>query len=140
MLELRTAHKHDPQIIHQIFHEIEATIEKDEMKQRIITAIADDYSRKILHAASERPVSAVELTSQYGIPVTTVYRRIEELIEAGLLASVKSGRTREGKWFDIYRSPIKSIRMSFEKELTVNVSVNEQVAFKFWRMQEATIS
>ena len=139
MLELRTQHKyapHSPKII----READAIIDKDEIKQKIITAIADDYSRRILHAAIEGPVSAVELTRHYGIPVTTVYRRIEELIEAGLLASVKSGRTKEGKWFDIYRSPIKSIKMSFEKKLAVNVAVNEQVAYKFWRMQEATVS
>ena len=113
------------------------TIDRGELKQRILAAIADEYSRKILHATIEAPMSASELTKRYEIPVTTVYRRIEELIEAGLIVSVKSGRTKEGKWFDVYRSLIKRIDVHFEHDLQVELTINEEVAYKFWRVQGA---
>jgi predicted transcriptional regulator len=104
-------------------------------KQRILSAMADEYSRKILTATTEIPMSALELSKKYEIPITTVYRRIEELVEAGLIAAVKSGRTTDGKWYDLYRSLLKRIDVSFEKgEVRIDVIVNEHVADKFTRM------
>jgi len=104
-------------------------------KQRILGALADEYSRKILTATIEDPMSALELSKKYEIPITTVYRRIEELVEAGLLAAVKSGRTTDGKWYDLYRSLLRRIDVSFEKgDVRIDVIVNEHVADRFTRM------
>jgi len=104
-------------------------------KQRILSAMADEYSRKILTATIEDSMSALELSKKYEIPITTVYRRIEELVEAGLLAAVKSGRTTDGKWYDLYRSLLKRIDVSFEKgDVRIEVMVNEHVSDKFTRM------
>lgn len=107
-------------------------------KQRILSAMADEYSRKILTATIEDPMSALELSKKYEIPITTVYRRIEELVEAGLLAAVKSGRTTDGKWYDLYRSLLKRIDVSFEQgAVSIDVIVNEHVADKFTRVWTA---
>jgi DNA-binding transcriptional ArsR family regulator len=104
-------------------------------KQRILAALADEYSRKILTATIQDPMSALELSKKYEIPITTVYRRIEELVEAGLLAAVKSGRTTDGKWYDLYRSLLRRIDVGFEKgEVRIEVIVNEHVADRFTRM------
>src|SRR3972149_6489693 len=104
-------------------------------KQRILAALSDEYSRKILTATIEVPMSALELSKKYEIPITTVYRRIEELVEAGLIAAVKSGRTTDGKWYDLYRSLLRRIDVSFEKgDVRIDVTVNEHVADKFTRM------
>lgn len=104
-------------------------------KHRILGALADEYSRKILTATIEDPMSALELSKKYEIPITTVYRRIEELVEAGLLAAVKSGRTTDGKWYDLYRSLLKRIDVSFEKgDVRIDIIVNEHVADRFTRM------
>ena len=104
-------------------------------KQRILAALADHYSRNILTATIERPMSALELSRQYNIPVTTVYRRIEELVQAGLLAAVQSGRSKDGKWYDLYRSLLRSINVSFENgNVTIDVRANENLADKFTRM------
>ena len=141
MLTLDSKRIDAPSLLQRQVAEIAAsssfTIGRGELKQRVLAAIADDYSRKILQATIETSMSALELTKKYEIPVTTVYRRIEELIKAGLIASVKSGRTKEGKWFGIYRSLIKRIDMHFEGDLQVELSINEEVAYKFWSMQGA---
>lgn len=108
---------------------------EEQAKQRILAAIADEYSRKILTATISDPMSAPELSKKYDIPITTVYRRIEELVEAGLIAAVKSGRTTDGKWYDLYRSLLKRIDVSFENgDVRIEVIVNEHVADKFTRM------
>ena len=104
-------------------------------KQRILAAMADEYSRKILTATIQEPISALELSKKYEIPITTVYRRIEELVEAGLLAAVKSGRTTDGKWYDLYRSLLRRIDVSFESgDVRIEISVNEHVSDRFTRM------
>ena len=43
-------------------------------KQRILSALTDPYSRKILDAIIKENKSALELSKECGIPVTTVYR------------------------------------------------------------------
>ncbi|MGA3296509.1 MAG: helix-turn-helix domain-containing protein [Candidatus Bathyarchaeia archaeon] len=104
-------------------------------KQRILSAMADQYSRKILTATVNEPVSALDLSKRYQIPITTVYRRIEELVEAGLIAAVKSGRTADGKWYDLYRSLLRRIDVGFENgDVWIEAEVNEHVADKFTRM------
>lgn len=104
-------------------------------KQRILAAMADEYSRKILTATIIEPISALELSKKYEIPITTVYRRIEELVEAGLLAAVKSGRTTDGKWFDLYRSILRRIDVGFENgDVRIEIIVNEHVSDRFTRM------
>jgi DNA-binding transcriptional ArsR family regulator len=104
-------------------------------KQRILAAMADEYSRKILTATIQEPISALELSKKYEIPITTVYRRIDELVEAGLLAAVKSGRTTDGKWYDLYRSLLRRIDVSFESgDVRIEISVNEHVSDRFTRM------
>ncbi len=104
-------------------------------KQRILAAMADEYSRKILTATIQEPISALELSKKYEIPITTVYRRIEELVEAGLLAAVKSGRTTDGKWYDLYRSLLRRIDVGFENgDVRIEIIVNEHVSDRFTRM------
>jgi predicted transcriptional regulator len=113
----------------------ELIVNEDVAKQRILSAMADQYSRKILTATVAEPVSALDLSKTYQIPITTVYRRIEELVEAGLIAAVKSGRTTDGKWYDLYRSLLRRIDVSFENgDVKIEVVVNEHVADKFTRM------
>ena len=104
-------------------------------KHRILSALSDEYSRHILTATINQPYSALELSKNLNIPVTTVYRRIEEMVDSGLIAIVRSGRTNDGKWYGLYRSLLLRIDVSFDYgEMTVNVTLNDQIADKFTRL------
>ena len=110
-------------------------VSDEEVKQRILTAIADGYSRNILMRTRDEPISALILSKDYKIPITTVYRRIEELVQAGLLGAVKSSRTTDGKWYELYRSLLSRINVSFEEgNVRVEVEVNDHIADKFMRI------
>jgi len=110
-------------------------VSDEERKQRILTAIADGYSRQILMRTRDEPVSALNLSKNYEIPITTVYRRIEELVRAGLLIAVKSGRTPDGKWYELYRSLLRRIDVSFEGgQMRIEVEINDHIADKFTRI------
>jgi len=89
----------------------------DVSKQRILTAIADPYSRMILRTITHDTKSALELSKECGIPVTTMYRRIEELLNAGLIVQAKASRTKDGKWFELYRTLVKNINITAEHGL-----------------------
>ena len=104
-------------------------------RQRILTALADEYSRQILSGTVDQPQSALQLSEDFNIPITTLYRRIQDLIDAGLIAPVKSGRTVDGKWYELYRSLLLRIDMSFEYgEIRINATLNDHISDKFTRI------
>ena len=106
--------------------------------QKIVSIIADPYSRAILAKTMHEAHGAIWLGKECGIPVTTVYRRIEELVDAGLVASVRTGRTKDGKWFEIYRSTVQRIDVSSENgALFVGLVKNEKILDKFTRTPAA---
>jgi len=104
-------------------------------KQRFLFALSDDYSRRILTATVDQPLNAAELSKNLDIPVTTVYRRIQDLLDASLIATVKSGRTNDGKWYDLYQSLLRRIYVSFEDgEMKIDITLNNQISDRFTRM------
>ena len=111
----REKNRIEKQTIPSTSHSSYSLVVADEFSnQRILSALADPYSRKILSSTMHEALGALTLAEKCDIPVTTVYRRIEELLHAGLVTSVKAGRTKDGKWFDLYRSTIKRIDVSSE--------------------------
>jgi hypothetical protein len=125
----------EKQIIPGTNHGTYSLIVADEFSsQRILSAIADPYSRKILSSTMHEALGALTLAKECDIPVTTVYRRIEELVHAGLVASARASRTKDGKWFDLYRSTVKRIDISSENgTLFVGLVKNERLSDKLTR-------
>ena len=116
-------------------------VNDESAKQCILSALSDQYSRHILTATVSEPLSALELSKKYDIPITTVYRRIEELVDAGLIAAVKSGRTIDGKWYDLYRSLMLRIDVSFDSgDISINATVDNHVSQKFTRVWTSIVT
>jgi len=104
-------------------------------KQRILTALSDEYSFQILTATAQESLSALEISRRYEIPVTSVYRRIEELTDAGLIAVVRYARTLDGKWYELYRSLLVRVDVSFDGvDLRVDVKLNHNLSDRFTRV------
>ena len=107
-------------------------------KQRVLAVLSDKYSRKILSATVDEPLSAFEISKDYDIPITTVYRRIKKLVDVGLVAAVKSGRTTDGKRYDLYRSLLLRVDVSFEDgNIRMDATVNTRMAEKYTWMWTA---
>ncbi|WP_316505186.1 helix-turn-helix domain-containing protein [Nitrosopumilus sp.] len=99
---------------------------RDEEKIDMIAAVmADRYSRKILKLTVHRPKSALEISQETKIAISTVYRKLQQLSDLKLLKV--SGRiNNEGKKYFFYQSKIKKISAFFEGgNLTVKVTVND---------------
>lgn len=99
------------------------------MKQELLKALADDYSRRIILKTIQQSCSVEDISQSENIPISTAYRRINEMKDCGLLIVEKTVITDEGRKYELYRSPFKEFRVELrERELNVDVVLNEDLA------------
>ena len=95
----------------------------------LLKAVGDDYSRSIIVATISKPRSAAELSAMLGIPIATVYRKINELQKMGLLVREKSRFTEKSKLVDLYRSIVKAVSIRLDSSgVKVNYQYNLDLA------------
>ncbi len=105
------------------------------LKKAILQAMADDCSLAILRSTTEKPCSAMEIIHAGTLPPSSVYRRISEFVNVGLLAVDKMVITKDGKKFSLYRSTIRDVRAEYKAgEIELSVSFNEDVVSKLTRL------
>src|SRR5512136_2072258 len=75
----------------------------------------DQYSARILLGTFETAVSALDLSRRFGIPIAACYRRIRRLEEMGLVYCERALPSRNGKGLQLFRSRLKSVRISLEE-------------------------
>ena len=92
-------------------------ITDDERKQVILEIISDKYCKQILHDTLEKPKSAMEISGEKKIPISTVYRRLQTLYDAKLLA-ISGSINQDGKKYFLYKSKVKSISLQCDLEVT----------------------
>ena len=92
-------------------------IEDSEKKDALLSIMADKYCRAIINATKDKPKSAVELTNETKIPISTVYRRLQ-ILHDNKLVHTSGMITGEGKKLFLYKSKIKGIISTFEKGQT----------------------
>ena len=110
-------------------------VRDERQKKNILTALGDEYARRILLSTMREAKSIERISRDYDIPLTTAYRRVHELQEAGLVIVQGSHRGPDGKWTDLYRSVASEIRMQFNpSSLDVEISISEDVADKLARL------
>ncbi|WP_254767608.1 winged helix-turn-helix domain-containing protein [Salinilacihabitans rarus] len=81
----------------------------------VLSALGSKYSAEILCAAGT-PKSAQALSEDIEIPIATCYRRIEELVDAGLLECEGRRLSEEGRRTNIYRRTVDEIEVDFSAE------------------------
>jgi len=94
-------------------------INSDKLKQSILIALGDKEILKILDASMLRPISVNDIIRETGIPHTTTYRKVNWLLEQGLLAVQKITITPDGKKFSEVRSTLRSFNVRYEMNLVV---------------------
>jgi DNA-binding transcriptional ArsR family regulator len=114
-------------------------IEQEKLKQSILSAIADMEIIKILDCTIDQPASVHDVIRQTDIPHTTTYRKIKWLLDAGLLIVERIQISPEGKKFSLFRSTLKSINVTHEKDKTVveiqyNINVQAKIAQRFFSL------
>jgi predicted transcriptional regulator len=96
----------------------------DERKQIILGMLADKYCKQILHATQNKPKSAMEISGENKIPISTVYRRLQTLYDAKLLV-ISGSINKDGKKYFLYKSRVKSIFVHCDlEETTIEIVPN----------------
>ena len=85
---------------------------RDVDSRAVLSALGNKYSAEILCAAGT-PKSAQTLSEDIEIPIATCYRRIEELVDAGLLECEGRQLSAEGRRTNIYRRTVDELEVSF---------------------------
>ncbi len=101
-------------------------IEEDDRKQAILEIVSDKYCRAILTVTMDKPKSATEITAETGIPISTIYRRLQTLHD-NKLVGISGSINEDGKKYFLYKSKVKSISTNFnvdfiEMEIVPNKS------------------
>jgi type II secretory pathway component PulF len=114
-------------------------IHNEKFKQSILTALADKEMVKIIDHATFRAVSVNDVIKQTDIPHTTAYRKINWMLEEGLLTVERINITSEGKKNSLFRSILKSVTVKLDQGKTIveaeyNVDVKEKVAERFFSL------
>jgi len=104
------------QMLQQVFK-----VEDSEKKENILEILSDKYCRTIIESTMDKPKSVVEITAETGVPVSTVYRRIQTLSDNKPLY-ISGSISEDGKKFFLYKSKVKGIQTQYE-----NGSVNVEL-------------
>lgn len=101
-------------------------IEEDSRKDAILEVMADKYCRAILENTMDKPRSAMEVSAETKIPISTVYRRLQTLHDNKLLG-ISGTISDDGKKYFLYKSKVKAIATSFNENY-VEIEVVPNIA------------
>jgi predicted transcriptional regulator len=109
----------------------------------VLELVEDEYARAILLETSRRPMSASELADAVGASPPTIYRRVDDLVDCGLLDEA-TRFVEDGQNHSVYAARVEAVTVSFaDGELTVTVTdregidADETAAERFTRLYEA---
>lgn len=108
----------------------------NEKTVRALTRImADEYSRRILLSGAAKAKTVEDFSREDGIPLSTCYRRVNEMHEEGILVVERIVISPEGKKSELYRSGFREVRISMvDGNLQIEATVNEDIADKLYNM------
>ncbi|MCV0401354.1 MAG: transcriptional regulator [Nitrosopumilus sp.] len=104
------------------------TITDKSISQSILKAFADDEMSKILNASIGEPWTIAEILEKLHIPRTSGYRKINFLIEQGLLMKTGYDLTENRRRIEKYKSLFDNVNIDFGNQITVNVQFTQEVA------------
>ncbi|MDE1872979.1 MAG: helix-turn-helix transcriptional regulator [Thaumarchaeota archaeon] len=91
-------------------------VQEQTTKEAVLEILTDKYSRTILEATIDMPKSAIDLSKEYEIPISTAYRRVH-MLHKHKLVGISGSISQDGKKYFLYKSKIKSIMTCFNNGL-----------------------
>lgn len=89
-------------------------IQQSDEPRTVLTALADTDARAILAATEAEPRSVAELVDHCEIPTATAYRKIDDLVETGLLEERVRIRP-QGRNVSEYVLGVKAITVTLDR-------------------------
>ncbi len=103
-------------------------VEEEATRDFLLEIQADKYCRAILESTIDCPKSAKQLSQECNIPISTAYRRVQQLHDHKLV-TISGMINEDGKKYFLYKSKVKGIVSCFNQgEIQVEVIPNAAVA------------
>lgn len=104
------------------------TIENKGLAELVIGAYADKEKRLILEAAFKKPSVILDILETTGIPKSSGYRLISQLVEEGLLTEQGSAETSDGKKVSKYTALFEKLKIEIDTNgLNLQVLLKENI-------------
>ncbi|MCU4926363.1 winged helix-turn-helix domain-containing protein [Halobacteria archaeon AArc-dxtr1] len=110
----------------------------DDAEADVVDLLSDEYMRTILEQSREEPQSVDALSDACGADPSTIYRRVTQLQEAGLLEDHQQ-LDPGGHHYKVYRARLREVRIRLDEEgfeVDVDRSPTESAADRFTRLYE----
>lgn len=105
-------------------------VQSEVERQAILNALADEQSRRILQATRYKAKSASDLIMDERIPKTTLYRKLDELLRAGLIMVDKIEILPDGKKYELFISKYEVIDVHFGEPVQIEVTFSKMFTVK----------
>jgi len=103
-------------------------IEDGQRKESILDIMSDKYCREILRITMNKPMSAIEIAREGKIPISTIYRRLQNLHDSKLVR-ISGSISEDGKKSFLYKSKVKAISASCNgNDVEINIVPNIAVS------------
>lgn len=100
----------------------------------LLKLLGDTYVQAILAATSQESMSAKELSTELDADVSTIYRRVDEMLEYDLLVE-RTQIVEDGSHHSVYKANVDHVDIDIENcESVVGVEVHESPAERFTRI------
>lgn len=110
------------------------SVEPDRAEDEVFAILDDEYARTILTATSLEPMSAKDLSEQYGMSLPTISRRVNTLLDHDLLVE-RTQLDPDGHHYSEYEARLDRITVKLlDGALEVEVTVQEDPADRFTRI------
>jgi len=86
-------------------------IEDNQRKEEFLKILSDRYARSILEVIMDKPKAVTEITAETSIPISTVYRRVQSLLDMKML-KISGTISEDGKKFFLYKSKFSAFNAS----------------------------
>lgn len=105
--------------------QVQITVDPKLEERDLLKVLGDECARTILLSIINEPKSAIDITRENNIPISSVYRKIHWLENARLIRVKGFVITGDGKKYHLYQSRIKTVQISLpENEIKVEFANN----------------
>ena len=113
------------------------TVSEEPSVEALLSALDDEYARRILTATDQRPMSAKQLSEACDASLPTIYRRIDRLSELNLLTERPEFRD-EGRHYSVYEATLDRVVIDLDDgELNISMATEPtDAADRFTEMWE----
>jgi|GEM_PF-583777 len=131
----------EEETMQEITQQVQITVDPKLEERDLLKVFGDEAARTILLSIINEPKSALDITRESKIPISSVYRKIHWLESARLIKVKGFVITGDGKKYHLYQSRIKGVRISLlTNEIKVEFTGNNSEKYNIVREREIPVA